>query len=68
MLLRVQPKNYYMTYVCKKKWSSPQNRVYPIYLYGQKWEAFISMTAKAPVRHLIGQRRPPPDAGHFCAG
>ena len=28
----------------------------------------IPVTAKALGRHLIGQRRPPPDAGHFCAG
>ena len=28
----------------------------------------ISVTAMAPGRHIIGQRRPPPDAGHICAG
>ena len=28
----------------------------------------ISVIAKASGRHLIGQRRPPPDADHFCAG
>ena len=39
-----------------------QIRAYPMPLW-PKSGTFISVTAKAPGRHLIGQRRPPPDAG-----
>ena len=35
-------------------------------LRGENRVPFISVTAKAPDRHLIGQRRPSPDAGHFA--
>ena len=34
-----------------------------------KWGTFLFRgLSKAPGRHLIGQRRPPPEAGHLCAG
>ena len=45
-----------------------QNEVYWITFGAKMGYLLIATIAKAPGLHLIGQRRPPPDAGPFCAG